>query len=317
MAGLNLREVEDRLQKQGLAVRFARGERVRELQQNLHALQRDGLFDEVFYRERLAGFRFHEPDGFSGECALIVVAVPQPSVRFTFEWRGSRHQFLVPPTYLHWHETDRRVELALAEILAASGHRIAGANLPKKLLAVRAGLAEYGRNNVTYVQGMGSHHRLAAFYTDAPCPQDSWREPEFLKRCDTCMSCLGGCPTGAIQPDRFLLRGERCIAYLNEAPTAVPFPDWLDSAWHNCLIGCLHCQSVCPENSEVHRWTEDGATFSEQETALLLAGAPLEQLPPSLVERLARSDLADIMDVLPRNLRALLDKVDAAGTRLR
>ncbi len=300
--------LEQELPTRGIAARLVKAERVCELREDLGALHRAGAFDEVFYRQRLEGFRFDQPAGFSGEYSLVVAAAPQPSVRFVFQWRGSCAEFFVPPTYLHWRETDGRIEAVLAEVLASSGHRVAPANLPKKMLAVRAGLAEYGRNNISYVRGMGSYHRLAVFYTDAPCPQESWREPALLDRCNTCVACLRRCPTGAIGPDRFLLRGERCISYLNEAPTSVPFPDWLDPAWHNCLVGCLLCQSVCPENSGSQGRIEEGAIFSQQETALLLAGASLEQLPASLVEKLARSDLADIMDVLPRNLKILLDR---------
>jgi len=37
--------------------------------------------------------------------------------------------------------------------------------VPIDRLAVRGGLATYGRNNVTYVPGMGSFHRLSAFYS--------------------------------------------------------------------------------------------------------------------------------------------------------
>jgi epoxyqueuosine reductase len=37
-----------------------------------------------------------------------------------------------------------------------------------KRLAVRSGLARYGRNNVTYVEGMGSFLELSASLTDMP-----------------------------------------------------------------------------------------------------------------------------------------------------
>jgi epoxyqueuosine reductase len=301
----------------GIAVRVVSAARLRELRQDLEARHRDGAFDEEFYRKRLAGFCFEPPDGCDRGGTLIVTAIPQPSVRFVFEWQGRRSDFLVPPTYLHWRETDKRVETILYDILSSAGYRVDGVNLPKKLLAVRAGLATYGKNNITYVDGMGSYHRLAVFYTDAPCSRDSWREPTPLPRCDTCVSCLRACPTGAISPDRFLLRGERCIAYLNEESTCVPFPGWLDPTWHNCLVGCLHCQTACPENRGIDRWVEEGATFSEAETALLLDGLSLDQLPASMVESLARTDLADIMDVLPRNLRVLLDNVGHRGAEPR
>lgn len=86
----------------------------------------------------------------------------------------------------------------------------------------------------------------------------------------------------------------------------MPFPSWLDPAWHNCLIGCMICQKVYPENKEVLEWIKEGAEFSREETALLLEGTPPDRLPDALVEKLTRWDLLDLLDVLPRNLGVFL-----------
>jgi hypothetical protein len=51
---------------------------------------------------------------------------------------------------------------------------------------------------------------------------------------------------------------------------------------------------------------EEGAAFSERETALLLEGAAMDRLPQATRQKLERWDLVDLYDVLPRNLRALL-----------
>lgn len=105
---------------------------------------------------------------------------------------------------------------------------------------MRSGLAEYGKNNICYVSGMGSFLQIVAAYSDLPCSEDGWREPVMMKSCDGCDLCRRVCPTGAIPSDRFLLRGERCIVYHNEKRGDVPFPDWMAASWHNCLIGCMH-----------------------------------------------------------------------------
>ena len=132
----------------------------------------------------------------------------------------------------------------------------------KSFLAVRSGLAAYGRNNVTYVTGLGSFHRLSAFYSDMPCDGDEWHELRLLDRCVKCRLCHRLCPTGAIARDRFLLHAERCIVFHNEKPWTVPFPAWLDPAWHNCLVGCLLCQAKCPENRDRCRDLSDGCGFT-------------------------------------------------------
>jgi epoxyqueuosine reductase len=198
------------------------------------------------------------------------------------------------------------------EILEPAGYRVAKAVLPKKLLAVRSGLAAYGKNNITYVHGLGSFHRLVVFYSDLPCDPsagsgDDWREPEMMERCEKCIACLRHCPAGAITSERFLLHAERCITFHNEQPSDVPFPAWFDASWHNCLVGCLHCQSICPENRDFLAWVEEGAEFSSEETTLLVEGVPLDQLPAETIRKLEQSDLVGLLDSLPRNLQLLLE----------
>jgi epoxyqueuosine reductase len=183
---------------------------------------------------------------------------------------------------------------------------VAKAILPKKLLAVRSGLAAYGKNNITYVPEMGSFHGLVAAYSDLPAPEDNWRPAQMLEACQKCSACLRHCPTDAITSDRFLLHAERCITYHNEKPSEVPFPAWMDPFWHNCLVGCLHCQRVCPQNREMWQWVQDGAEFSQEETALLLEGIPFDQLPPAVADKLERLEMDSYAQVLSRNLNALL-----------
>jgi len=198
----------------------------------------------------------------------------------------------------------------VGEILEPSGYRVVLANLPKKLTAVRSGLAAYGKTNVTYIPGMGSFHRLVVLWSDLPCEQDQWQELRMMTTCEKCKACLRACPTGAIDPNRFLLHAERCLTFLNEKPQDVPFPPWVDPSWHNCLVGCLHCQKVCPENGEVRDWIEGDEVFSEEETALLLDGVAIDELPSATVAKLERLDLTDLLEVLPRNLEALLSMQD-------
>jgi len=282
------------------------GQRLVDLQQDIEALHGEGLFDPEFYEERLASFEFQLPEGLPDALSIFAVAVPDPQVRVTFTRGGRALPVIVPPTYLHWHAVDKRVEDALTEILAPSGHHAALANLPKKLTAVRSGLAAYGKNNVTYVPGMGSFHRLVVLWADVPVDEDHWRDLRMMDACQKCQACQRACPTGAIDPDRFLLHAERCLTFLNEKPPDVPFPDWVDPAWHNCLVGCMRCQRACPENREVRDWVVGDEVFSEEETQLLLDGVTPEHLPPQTVAKLERLDLIELLELFPRNLTALL-----------
>jgi epoxyqueuosine reductase len=281
--------------------------RLRDLQEAIEGLRRRDLLDEEIDRAYLRPFVFEPPEELPEARSLIAVAYPDPPVRFTFHWRGEPVQAVVPPTYLHAAEKDRRVQAVLEELLAARGRRVTPARVPKKLLAVCSGLAAYGRNNITYVEGMGSYQRLVAFCSDLECQEDEWREPVMMERCQRCEQCARFCPTGAIDPERFLIHAERCITCWNEKPGEVPFPEWLQPAWHNALVGCLHCQRTCPENRAVVDGYQKGAEFSQEETGLLLEGLAAGDLPAALRQKLERWDLLQALDALPRNLRVLLE----------
>jgi epoxyqueuosine reductase len=297
------------MKRRGYAVRVVPSEHVDELREGIEASHRNGMLDEGLYKEYLSGFVFSPPESLPEARSLIVAAMRQPQVCFTFTFNEKPVRVTVPPTYLHGRENDLKVQESLAAILGPEGYHVAPTVLPKKLLAVRSGLASYGKNNVTYVEGMGSFHRLTAFYSDMPCGgKDSWREMKALERCDDCGACARICPTGAIAPERFMLHAERCIVFHNEHPGEVPFPGWLDPSWHNCLVGCMQCQKVCPENKPYLKQAEEGSTFSAKETALILEGTKKDQLPPAMAKKLEESDLLYLLDVLPRNLNALLKR---------
>jgi epoxyqueuosine reductase len=276
-----------------------------DLQEEIEGRHRQGLFDQELYQIYLAEFAFRPPGTPPGARSILVVAVPQPKIEVTFVWQGERLRTIVPPTYGEA-KKDRRIAEQLAQALEPMGHWVTLASLPKKLLAVRSGLAAYGKNNITYVPGMGSFHGLVAVYSDAPAPNDEWRTPQMMEACQNCSACQRHCPTGAISSDRFLLHAEHCITFHNEKPRDVPFPAWMDPAWHNCLVGCLHCQRICPQNREVWSWVQGGPAFTEQETSQLVDGVPLHGLSPQTVGKLEQLDWDALADVLPRNLGALL-----------
>jgi epoxyqueuosine reductase len=298
--------VERVLEDQGYRGRVVSTRRLSELRDGIEGRRAEGQIDEELYQEYLKVLEFDPPANLPEARSLIIVAVPDPIRRVTFHWEGGTVSGLVPPTYLHGNEEDQRVEDVLAEGLVEAGYHLARATVPKKLLAVRSGLSQYGRNNVSYAPGLGSFYRLVAFHSDLPCPDDEWQEPEVLERCEKRWACGRRCPTGAITSERFLLRAERCLTFHNEKPGEVEFPGWISPSAHNCLVGCLHCQAVCPENKDVVEWIEDEEEISQEETAELLHGTPLDRLSTPLAEKVRRADLVDYLDVLPRNLKALL-----------
>jgi epoxyqueuosine reductase len=281
-----------------------------DLRERLEKAYKLELFDEEFYQERLTAFAFSPPDHLREAQSIMIVAYPHPQTRVTFTWNGKPVRVIIPPTYLYDTEGDRRIQELLATTLGPTGYHVTEASLPKKMLAGCSGLGSYGKNNILYVDGTGSFVRLAVFYSDLSCPEDHWQEPQMMEACQKCSACANKCPTGAITSDRFLLLAERCITYHNEKPGHVPFPSWLDPSWHNCLVGCMSCQRICPKNKGFLRKVEDGATFSQEETELLMKGGSLDQLPAALVEKIEHFDMVEFLDIFPRNLRVLFAKVE-------
>lgn len=258
--------------------------------------------DTGLYEKYLSSFKFDVTTSLPKACSIIITAAPQPQRKVTFHFNGQTYSIIIPPTY--YTDTDNQIRNMLQNILDSSNYQLHPAALPLKLLAVCSGIARYGRNNIAYVEGLGSFVRLKAFISDMPAGGGEWLEPRVMKECDRCKACLNECPTKAIVPDRFLIHAERCITFLNE--WREEFPEWIDPAWHNSLIGCMKCQLVCPVNKRFIKWVEGGETFSEAETELILNEVPLDRIPPETAHKLNRGYMLDYLDVLPRNLRALL-----------
>ncbi len=294
------------LEERGFKGRIVSIRHLSDMQNEIESRRDQGLFDEAFYREALSFFSFNPPDDLPMVASMIVVAVPRPQTKASFTWNGDTLDLTLPPTYAKFWETDEQIVTLLTKWLASKGYQTASARLPKKLLAVCSGLAEYGRNNITYIPGMGSFYQLIAFYSDIPCEEDDWREPRVMDKCKDCRICMSKCPTGAIVSERFLLRTERCLVFHNERPSDHPFPDWIDPGSHNCLIGCMLCQQFCPENKDFLEWFEGNETFSHEETSLFLDGASADLLPETTQEKLKRLGMPDLLGILPRNLGVFL-----------
>ena len=274
-----------------------------ELLEEIESRYRDGSIAPRLYEAYLARLDRDAESRLAGTKSMIVVTAFQPALDVIFEYRGRRHEVRVPPTYAAG--TNPPIEKIIDEVLSPWGYRALKCLVPRKLLAAKCGLARYGRNNIAYVPEYGSFHRLTGYYSDMPpAAAYDWRGPEALDRCADCQACIKACPTGAIDPETFQLRSDRCLTFLNEMPDAMP--DWVDPGWHHCLVGCMRCQVVCPENRPFLKRTAPVDTFTEKETELVMSGRSWEDLPAGLADRLERLGLDAEWKVVPRNLRLLL-----------
>ena len=292
------------IEKQGFQGKIVSIAHLKELQKEIEVHRKKGLLDKELYDAYLASFDFEGQRKLAGANSLIIISVPQPQVRIVFVREDKSYPVIIPPTYCF--STDDQVADLLEAHLGPQGYRLRKVRLPQKLLAVRSGLAQYGKNNITYVKGSGSFHRPVVFISDFPCESDGWGEPTVMGPCEKCSACVKTCPTAAVGSDRFLLHAERCLTFLNERPQ--DFPGWLSPAWHNSLVGCMICQKVCPANKDVLKWAESGAAFDNAETDLILNGVSEEQLPQETFEKLKKQGMMAYYDVLGRNLKTLIEK---------
>ena len=290
----------------GFKVRSVSIQHLPELQEDIGKFQRQDLLDKHL-TELYLQFDYDVAAALPGVQSLFIIAIPQPVTRVRFAWRGKVYNGDVPPTYIGKPD-DARVKDALTSLVGPAGFNLVRARLPVKTLAVRSGLARYGKNNITYVPGFGSYHRLVAFATDSPCAQDSWSELKTMKACESCFKCGENCPTRCIPIDRFLLHAENCLSWHNEREDS--FASWIKPDWHNALIGCMRCQLVCPINKGQLNRIVPGPVFSEEETAVLLQKPPLDTLPDETRRKLTEIAMDDSYEVLARNLDVLIKTQD-------
>ena len=183
-----------------------------------------GEFEGEFFRVHLSRFRYGaEDESFQpSEAKVVLLAVPRPAHRIVFRLREGTFEVVLPPTYLSYRELFEELRAELAALLGG-GIRLAVLNAPLKAVAVRLGLAAYGRNNLAYVSGMGSYHQLVGFLVEGEGfrPVEA-RPPQLLPACKACQACRRACPLD--------------IA-VDENPN------------HPECVRCLDCTRVCPTNA--------------------------------------------------------------------
>ncbi|MFX0105847.1 MAG: 4Fe-4S binding protein, partial [Candidatus Hodarchaeota archaeon] len=187
-----------RVEMKGYKGKIISAQHIPDLRQDIQKHHESKALDPEFYEEYKPYFEFEPDVDFPQINSLFMISTPVPQFEAIFHYNDKEISLLIPPTYLYALRIIDQMKELVEEILAPKGYNIAYALLPQKTLAVRSGLAEYGRNNITYVSGIGSFHRLTTFYSDFPFEQDNWQELRMMDICKECSACVRKCPTGAI-----------------------------------------------------------------------------------------------------------------------
>ncbi len=291
--------------RRGYRVAFAGTPILHEVRERLESRRSSGAIDARFFRRNLTGISLVDESLLRTPRFMVMVAVPRPVHVLSFTAGGKTLRGLIPPTYVHYRKT---FNVVLADMKAnALGPELSAEVLkaPLKSTAVHMGLVAYGRNNITYVPGRGSGHQLCGYVIDAPPPAvtggpggtPAAAAETSLERCASCRACLEVCPTGAIRSDRFLISAERCYTYYSESRKG--FPEGTPRPRRPCLVGCMDCQEVCPENKGKLEYEPLEFEFSEAETGALMAmGARRTSRKPGGVEPSPSRDEALVREKL-------------------
>lgn len=305
---------------------------VETVRKKLEERKSSGMIDPAFFEENLTDFRYPEEASLTGSERVVVVAVPSPISVLPVTAGGRRIDLRIPPTYIRYNPTFRDVLDDLSRNALGSSASAEILKAPLKSLAVHMGLAVYGRNNITYVTGFGSGHQLCGHIVrtgERPPkrpPKVEARETA-LERCASCRACIKACPTGAIREDRFLISAQRCFTLLSESRR--PIPGWAKPPKSICLIGCMECQRVCPENKGRLKTVPSGVEFTAEETEAVIeagrtlgvdrpaAGLSVEADPAfaSALAKFERLGMTEGLRLMGRNLDYYLSISAKSGTQ--
>lgn len=269
----------------------------------------DTLSRAKAFRNQIAHLRFEVPADFPTAKSVVAVAAFSKPMYVNFTLDGIAFRVLVPPQYY----TDdlnaaNLMDVVQKDIIKNSTSRVVDVtkSVPLKLLAARSGLGRYGRNNLIFVDGMGSYNLLYAYVTDYQFPEDNWSALNVLDACHRCDHCDRICPTACISRWSFPIDIDKCITLYNE--NHGEFPNWLLRSNHHALMGCMRCQDPCPENRGYAAISGNLEDVSEDETRKILKGAADDELLKSLQRKLRQfpaTESKERFPILTRNFSVL------------
>lgn len=130
--------------------------------------------------------------------------------------------------------------------------------------AIKAGLGEYGRNQMVLTPEFGPRVRFSKIFTDMPMALDAPRQLGLASYCNDCTKCASACPVKALPFGPPSLGG-------NSPSTIKGVKKWSANCeacfgyWAKLKSDCAICMRVCPFNRRYHgladrlwRWLATG-----------------------------------------------------------
>lgn len=278
-------------------------EHIKELKRWFEKLEKEKrLSINKIFRDFIGRFQFNPDEILPGAKSIVIISVYLKNGSIIFNHKGKKIEIFVPSGYFNPGLTlDTIKPWILDDITKNPDTKYEPrTNLPIKTLAVRSGLADYGKNNIAYIDGFGSFHRMVCAYTDQEL-EDNWRPLNMLHLCKGCSICIKECPTKCITDNNFMINIDKCIPLYNEKPAALP--EWIPSDVHHTMIGCLKCQYTCPANEARIKDIEILAEITEEETEFLLSEKSDQIIHNRLIEKLKMFRTARNLDHFRRNFK--------------
>ena len=145
---------------------------------------------------------------------------------------------------------------SLASFLRALGYEAIGSTNDSAITipyAIKAGMGEYGRNQMVITEEYGPRVRFSKVFTELELIYDVPKKFGVRQTCDTCTKCADACPPKALPkgppqavgPNRSNIVGvtkwsadcEKCFTY-----------------WTKLNVDCAICMRVCPYNKDYSKW---------------------------------------------------------------
>ncbi len=282
-------------------------EHLRDSKRIIEGLIESKAVDVKFAEKELSFFEYDKSKDLQEVRSVILIAYPQAKTRVIIHQDSRIIDTIIPPAYVALRKKRLESFFELEKIIKKYEYQISKALVPEKTLAVRSGLARYGRNNITYIPEFGSFFVLYSFLTDAPLQESTWGEAKMMEQCEKCFNCLKACPTKAISDERFLIHAEKCITAYTEDEGG--FPEWIDPKLQETLLGCIRCQQACPVNKDFLDKVEFEIEFSNEDTAAILSNVSMDKLPDTTAQKIRLLGFDPFLPTFAQNMQRVIDRL--------
>jgi epoxyqueuosine reductase len=276
-----------------------------QIQKDISSLEEKGLFQGKYFDNS-----FFKKFDFSSPCknrelkSIILIASPRFVTDLYFYLEDGLLRTRVPATYTNcW--TDRNISEILYNHIKKDELVPVDNDLPLKAIAARSGIAKYGRNSLSFIQGMGSYIMLNAYYSKIEPLDHGLYDYQMMEDCRDCRKCIDSCPNDCIDEKIPLIRIEGCFTFRNEI--AKENYNHGKDLFKDTLLGCNICQESCPLNRDYISIREGPLCFDIEETEEIIRNPELDMLPKDTKEKIIDLGIARYYDITRKNLRDILD----------